>query len=183
MPNSISVGPDGNIFVTDSRAHRIWMYDSGYQYIGHFGSPGTWDNELLFPVDTEIIERHVDGLHIKEVFVADQGNERIQIFDMNGRIVRHIYPGDCSMGICEPPRLANLQAFDTDSLGRLHALDNFEAVVSILDPATGDYLGEYGEYGVAPGFLWVPYGLAISDTGETIVSSGIGDRLEVYPPR
>jgi hypothetical protein len=76
-----------------------------------------------------------------------------------------------------------LQAFDTDSLGRLHALDNFEAVVSILDPATGDYLGEYGEYGVGPGFLWVPYGLAISDTGESIVSSGINDRLEVYPPR
>ena len=183
MPSSISVGPDGNIFVTDSRAHRVWMYDSGYQYIRHFGSPGTWDNELLFPVDTEIIERYVDGLHIKEVFVADQGNERIQIFDMNGRIVRHIYPGDCSMGICEPPRLANLQAFDTDSLGRLHALDNFEAVVSILDPATGDYLGEYGEYGVGPGFLWVPYGLAISDTGEAIVTSGVGDRLEVYPPR
>ena len=23
MPNSVTVGPDGNIFVTDSRAHRI----------------------------------------------------------------------------------------------------------------------------------------------------------------
>ena len=183
MPNSVTVGPDGNIFVTDSRAHRIWMYDANYQYIRHFGSPGTWDDELFFPVDTEVIERYVDGLRVKEVFVADQGNERIQIFGMDGSILRHIYPGDCSMGFCEPPRLACLQALDSDALGRLHALDNFEAVVSILDPATGTYLGEYGEYGETPGSLWVPYGLVISDTGEAWVTSGINDRIEIYQPQ
>ena len=112
--------------------------------------------------------------------MADQGNERIQIFGMDGSILRHIYPGDCSMGFCEPPRLACLQALDTDSLGRLHALDNFETVVSMLDPSTGDYLGEYGEYGEGPGYLWVPFGLAITDTGEAWVSSGINDRIETY---
>ena len=130
-----------------------------------------------------MIEHYVDGLRVKEVFVADQGNERIQIFDMNGGILRHIYPGDCSMGVCEPPRLANLQALDSDALGRLHALDNFETVVSILDPATGTYLGEYGEYGETPGYLWVPFGLVISDTGEAWVTSGINDRIEIYQPQ
>lgn len=180
MPNSITVGPDGNIFVTDSRAHRVWMYDAEYQFVRYIGSPGSWANELYFPVDTEIIERYVDGSLKKEVYVADQGNERIQIFDIYGSILRHIYPGDCAMGFCEPPRLANLQALDTDFLGRLHALDNFEAVVSILDPVSGSYLGEYGEYGEGPGYLWVPYGLVISDTGESVVSSGVNDRLEIY---
>ncbi len=180
MPNSITVGPDGNIFVTDSRAHRVWVYDTEYQFVRSIGSPGSWDDELFFPVDTEIIERYVDGNRIKEVFVADQGNERIQIFDIYGSILRHIYPGECRMGRCEPPRLANLQALDTDLMGRLHALDNYEAVVSLLDPVSGSYLGEYGEYGEGPGFLWVPFGLVISDTGESIVSSGVNDRLEVY---
>jgi DNA-binding beta-propeller fold protein YncE len=180
MPNSVTVGPDGNIFVTDSRAHRVWMYDTEYHFVRNIGSPGSWEDELFFPVDTEIVERNIDGSLVKEVFVADQGNERIQIFDIYGGILRHIYPGECRMGTCEPPRLANLQAFDTDSLGRLHVLDNFEAVVSMLDPVSGSYLGEYGEYGEAPGYLWVPFGLVVSDTGSSIVTSGINDRLEVY---
>lgn len=183
MPNALSVGPDGNIFVTDSRSHRVWVYDSDYQYIGSIGSPGFAADELFFPVDTEIMERYVDGVFVKEVFVADQGNERIQVYAMDGHLLRTIYPGECVMGTCLPPRLANLQALDTDNLGRLHALDNFEAVVSILDPATGDYLGEYGQYGVGPGFLWVPFGLVIHDSGASVVTSGQGIRLEVYPPQ
>jgi len=183
MPNSITIGPDGNIFVTDSRSHRIWVFNTDYEFIGSIGSPGFADNELFFPVDTEVIERYVDGVPIKEVFIADQGNERIQVFGFEGNLLRHIYPGECSMGSCLPPRLANLQALDVDSLGRLHALDNFEAVVSILDPLTGDYLGEYGQFGEGPGFLRVPFGLVVLDSGQSIVTSGDGDRLEVFSIR
>lgn len=183
MPNSITIGPEGNIFVTDSRSHRVWVFNVDYDFVGSIGSPGMADNELFFPVDTEVIEQYVDGRPIKEVFIADQGNERIQIFDIEGKLLRHIYPGECGMGNCLPPRLANLQALAVDFLGRLHALDNFEAVVSILDPLTGDYLGEYGEFGESPGFLRVPFGLVISDTGHSIVTSGDGARIEVYSPR
>lgn len=180
MPNSITIGPDGNIFVTDSRSHRVWVFNIHYEFIGNIGSPGFADDELYFPVDTEVIERYADGLQVKEVFIADQGNERIQVFDFEGNLLRHIYPGECGMGGCLPPRLANLQALDVDSLGRLHALDNFEAVVSILDPLTGGYLGEYGQFGEGPGFLRVPFGLVILDSGQSIVTSGDGDRLEVF---
>lgn len=183
MPNSISVGPDGNIFVTDSRHHRVLVYDAGYNFLRAIGSPGTALDELDFPVDTQVIRRWVDGQPETEVFVADQGNERIQIYDIYGRFLRQILPGKCGMSGCLPPRLANLQALDVDSLGRLHVLDNFEAVVSILDPASGDFLGEYGEYGEGPGFLRVPFGLVIKDSGHPVVTSGEADRLEIYPPQ
>ena len=120
---------------------------------------------------------------VQEVFIADQGNERIQIYDTEGFHLGQIGPGDCGMGGCAPPLLANLQALDVDSQGRLHALDNFEAVISILDPISGSYLGEYGEYGVGPGFLRVPYGLAIMDDNRPIVTSGEGDRIVIFPPQ
>lgn len=183
MPNSVTTGPDGNIYVTDSRSHRVWVFDADYNFISNIGSPGEGENELYFPVDTEVITQYVDGNPVQEVFVADQGNERIQIFDTDGNLLGKIGPGSCGMMGCLPPRLANLQALDVDSLGRLHALDNFEAVVSMLDPATGDYLGEYGEYGEGPGFLRMPLGLVISDMDEPIVTSGDGCRIEVYPPQ
>lgn len=183
MPNSITTGPDGNIYVTDSRSHRVWVFDADFNFIRNIGSPGEGENEVYFPVDTEVITHNVDGNPVQEVFIADQGNERIQIFDTGGKLLGKIGPGECGMSGCLPPRLANLQALDVDSLGRLHALDNFEAVVSILDPTSGDYLGEYGEYGDGPGFLRMPLGLVISDTDQPIVTSGDGSRIVVYPPQ
>lgn len=183
MPNSITSGPDGNIYVTDSRSHRVWVFDADYNFVRSIGSPGEGENELYFPVDTAIINRDFGDITVQEVFVADQGNERIQIYDTDGYLLRHIYPGECGMSGCLPPLLANLQALDVDELGRLHVLDNFEAVVSILDPVTGEYLGEYGEYGEGPGYLRVPYGLVVTETGEAIVTSGDGHRVVVYPPQ
>lgn len=183
MPNSITTGPDGNIYVTDSRSHRVWVFDADYNFLNSIGSPGVGENELYFPVDTEIITRNVDGVDFQEVFIADQGNERVQIFDTDGYFLGHIYPGECSMGRCEPPLLANLQSLDADALGRLHVLDNFEAVVSILDPLNGDYLSEYGEYGEGPGYLRMPYDLIITATGHPMVTAGDGARIEVYSPQ
>lgn len=183
MPNSITIGPDGNIYVTDSRSHRVWVFDADYNFLNSIGSPGEGLNELNFPVDTEIITRSVDGYPVQEVYIADQANERIQVFDTDGFLVDQIYPGECGMSGCEPPLLANLQSLDADSLGRLHVLDNFEAVISILDPLSGDYLGEYGEYGEGPGYLRVPYDLVITATGHPIVTSGDGFRLVVYGPQ
>ncbi|MDH3903998.1 MAG: NHL repeat-containing protein, partial [Xanthomonadales bacterium] len=183
MPNSVTTGPDGNIYVTDSRSHRVWVFDADYNFIRSIGSPGEGENELYFPVDTEVITLDLGGEPIQQVFVADQGNERIQIFDTNGYFLGRIEPGECGMSGCEPPLLANLQALDVDAYGRLHVLDNFEAVVSILDPLTGDYLGEYGQFGEGPGYLRVPYGLVISEMDQPIVTSGDGARVVVYPPQ
>ena len=183
MPNTITTGPNGHIYVTDSRAHRVWVFDADYNFIRNIGSPGMGENELYFPVDTEVIERYVDGYPVTEVFIADQGNDRIQIFDTEGNFLRRIGPGECSSGGCEPPLMINLQALDVDALGRLHVLDNFCAVVTMLDPVTGGYLGEYGEYGEGPGYLRVPLGIVILDTGESVVTSGDVGRLEVFFPR
>jgi hypothetical protein len=86
-------------------------------------------------------------------------------------------------GGCSPPAFVRLQALTLDSFGRLHALDNFEAVVSIFDPVNGAYLSAYGEFGDGPGYLWVPMDVMILATGESIVLPGDGDRIEVYLPQ
>ncbi|MDH4019980.1 MAG: NHL repeat-containing protein [Xanthomonadales bacterium] len=183
MPNSISVGPDGNIYVTDSLNHSVRVFDADYSFIRSIGSPGKAENELSFPVDTEVITHIVDGSQVQEIYVADQGNKRIQIYDTGGNLLGRISQGRCGMMGCRPPVLANLHSLDIDSQGRLHALDNFSATVSMFDLASGAYLGAYGEYGEGPGFLGVPLGLAISDTDQSIVTSGDGSRIEVYSPQ
>lgn len=184
MPNSISIAADGKIYVTDSRSHRIKVFDADYQYLTSIGSPGSAENELSFPVDSEVVAYYQDGNLVQEVFVADQGNKRIQIFDIEGNHLSSITQGRCSwFRGCQPPVLANVQSMDVDSLGRLHVLDNFEAVVTIHDPASGAFISQYGEYGEGQGFLKMPMGLVISDDDLSIVTAGSDNRIEVYLPQ
>jgi DNA-binding beta-propeller fold protein YncE len=182
MPNSITTGANGNIYVTDSRDHKVKVFDSEYNFIRNIGSHGLAEHELNFPVDTEVITRFVDGTPVQEVFVADQGNQRVKIYDETGNYQGSIGPGRCSwFGGCRPPTLKRIQALDSGPSGRLHILDSFSATVSMIEPSTGGYLGGYGEYGEGAGYLSVPMGLVVSGAGEPIVTAGDNSRIEVYP--
>jgi DNA-binding beta-propeller fold protein YncE len=96
MPNSISVDSDGFIYVTDSRSHRVKVFNAEYQLLRTIGSPGAAEDELTFPVDTEVFSFLQDGNMVKEVFVADQGNKRVQIYDFLGNHLGSINQGRCS---------------------------------------------------------------------------------------
>ena len=178
MPTAITVDALGNIYVTDSRSNSIQVFDAAYnplKIIGKSGAQGALD----FPIDTEIVAN-------MEVFVADQGNKRIQVYDLDGNWLRSFtFTGaDCSWmtGLCTTPPFTRLQALDIDSLGRLQVLDNFAASVMMFDPADGTFLGSYGGYGANgtdPGSLRVPMDVLVSQSNTAIVTTGDGDRIEV----
>lgn len=189
MPTAITVDIQGNIYVTDSRSNSIRVFDPAYNPVRIIGKASA-EGALNFPLDTEIVTRSGDGVtNIQEIFVADQGNKRIQVYDLQGNWLRSIsFAGtdgqNCNWftGICEipgAPPFTRLQALDVDSFGRLHVLDNFAASLTIFDPADGSFLGFYGEYGLEAGFLRLPMDVLISETDMAIVTSGDGDRIEV----
>ena len=67
----------GQIYVCDQSNHRIQVLSSIYEFVGKFGqhpTPKCKNNELNFPSGLCINER------TGELFVADKGNNRIQIF-------------------------------------------------------------------------------------------------------
>jgi DNA-binding beta-propeller fold protein YncE len=178
MPTAITIGPDGLIYVTDSRSHNVKVFDIDYNLIRTIGSGGQGTGELDFPVDTLVLTYNEGSGDVQEVLVADQGNSRIQIYDLEGNYLRTIKSG-CGSFSCRPPEFRKLQALALDSQGRVHALDNFKALVSIIDPGTGAFITSYGEYGEGEGFLRVPLDLLITDADEAIITSGDGDRIEV----
>lgn len=176
MPTAITIDDFGNIYVTDSRSNSVKVFDPAYnpvKVIGKDSSRGALD----FPIDTEISSN-------LEIFVADQSNKRIQVYDFDGNWLRSItFTGaGCSWmtGLCTSPPFTRLQALDTDSFGRLHVLDNFAASVMMFNPADGTFLGSYGGYGNEAGLLRLPMDVLISETNMAIVTSGDGDRIEVY---
>jgi len=190
MPNAITIGPDGEIFITDSVNHTIWVFNADYQLIRQIGRPGLGEGGLNFPVDAEIIARPEGSGTVYELFVADQENDKVQIFDLQGNWLGDITfegtPGqNCNWftGVCEipgAPEFNRLQALSQDSLGRLHVLDCFAAAVTVFDPATGDFLTTYGEYGESTGQLKVPMDLFIAAGDVPMAVAGDGDRIESF---
>jgi len=187
MPTAITVDTLGNIYVTDSRSNSIQVFDPAYNPVRVIGKDSA-QGALNFPVDTEFVTRSGDGVgNIQEIFVADQANKRVQVYDLEGNWLRSItfLGADCNWftNVCASPPFTRLQALDVDSFGRLQVLDNFAASVMMFDPGDGAFLGAYGGYGTdgtEPGSLRVPMDVLISDTNMAIVTTGDGDRIEVF---
>ena len=183
MPNAITVDDLGNIYVTDSRQSTVIVFDSYYQLVRGIGRPGEGESELHFPVDAEIIGANI--------FVADQGHARIQVYGLDGSWIRSITfegtPGqNCSWftGVCEipgTPEFKRIQALAVDALGRLHVIDKLSAIGLIFDPQTGAFIDTYGEYGTEPGQLRIPMDVLFMAADTAMVIAGAGGRIEFFP--
>ena len=179
MPNAITVDAFGKIYVTDSRRGVVWVFAaSSYELTGWIGNPGEGKEDLKFPMDAYVNQT------TQELFVADKGNNRIQVYDLDGEWQRSInWEGSgCSYwsGKCTVPPFNGLQALDIDSLQRLHVLDRFGSVVFAFDANTGAYIDHYGSFGTAPGQLRQPADVLITQQDTAIVTAGDGDRIETF---
>jgi hypothetical protein len=178
MPNAITLDAAGNIYVTDSRRGVVWVYTPSYQLTGWIGNPGEGQEDLKFPIDAEV------SLTTQEIFVADQGNNRVQVYDLQGKWLRSITWGGsgCSWfsGVCAVPKFMGLQALDIDAIGRLHVLDRFGGAVIVFDALTDDQIGVYGSFGTEPGQLKLPTDALSTQPGVAIVTAGDGDRIETF---
>jgi len=81
-PTNVAFAPNGDLYVADGYGlGYIHQYNSKGRYLRSFGGPGTEPGKLSCPhglwVDTRAAE--------PDLIVADRGNERLQIFTLDGR--------------------------------------------------------------------------------------------------
>ncbi len=88
MPTGI-VLRGNRLFVSDYSADAVLIYEREGKYLGRFGAKGFGSSNIAGPM----------GLHISGddyLFVADNGNDRIQKFDLQGGWIQTIGAGDLS---------------------------------------------------------------------------------------
>lgn len=176
-PNDLMIGPAGALYVVDSDLELVRVFTREGQKLRDIGDlPGEKD-DLSFPV--AIAARCEPGsTQACELFVADQGNTRVRVYDLQGHHLRDI-------GSRPPANVAvdgtfvRLQALSFDAKGRLHVLDSYLHRIQLLDPKSGSFMGRYGVFGKSMGQLNLPLDLEMLPDGRALVANTDNHRVEV----
>jgi len=76
--SDFAIGPDGQIFISESRQNRIHIFDRGGKLIKTFGQRGQGPGDFVSPQDLSILDN-------KHLVVGEYAlNRRISLFNLNG---------------------------------------------------------------------------------------------------
>lgn len=185
-PAHINVDPMASeVFVADGYLNkRVIVFDSNTgKYKRHWGAYGNVPSEVGYPSYDPRSQQFSNPVHCvrlmkdNTLFVCDRANNRIQVFEKNGRFLRQI-------------------EFETDTKGRgsvwdlipadsaqkyILVADGTNNEVSVLSKQTGEKLGSFGHAGRNAGnFHWI-HNIAV-DSGGNVYTSEVdtGKRVQKF---
>ena len=148
QPTNVWVAPSGQVYVTDGYGNsRVAKFASDGTFIKSWGKPGTGPGEFHTP--------HAVTLDAKgNVYVTDRENNRIQVFDPDGRFLT-LWP--------------DLHSVDAIFIrnGVMYAGAGLDNKILKLD-LSGKLLGSWGP----PGGIQYPHGLCADTKGNLYVAEG-----------
>ncbi len=190
-PEGVAVDGAGRIYTADNTRGDIQVWSPGGEVLATIGRPGDGPGELDEPESIAILG--------DRIYVADEGNGRIQVFDLEGSFVDQLghlprtllppklRPDDDQVsdrvhrGVAEmyDRYLENdLEGLAFDPRGRLYAVNEDEGRIEIF-AAGGERLGAFRS--AAEGGLLSADGLAFDPLGERLVVCDQGnDRIQVF---
>ncbi len=141
-----------------------------------WGSQGKGNGQLQDPRGITVDE-------VGNVYVADSGNNRIQVFDSSGQfLTRWGSEGDGPGQFKEPWGIA------VDAKGNVYVADTWNHRVQKFD-AEGNFLLQWGNYGATggaavgeEGFFWGPRDIAVDAAGNVYVTDTGNKRVQVFDP-
>jgi len=157
----------GRLYVAETLAHRIDVFDLDGDYLSSFGGRGESEGLLNFPT-------YLSLTPAGELLVTDAMNFRIDRFDAEGRLLgsfgRH---GDGSGDFARPRGVA------VDRDGVVYVADGLFDNVQLFT-RKGDYLMTLGARGTGFGELWLPAGLFVDGNGRLWVCDTYNRRVQVF---
>jgi sugar lactone lactonase YvrE len=164
-PNEVVTGPGGELYVLQGHGKAecsILKFDRDGGFLGCWGKTGTGAGEFNVPHSLVI---DGDGL----LHIADRSNERIQVFDSEGRYLRETsYPGT-PCGLCPDGEGGMWLAHGHD--GRIFRLDREGAATGMM-----------GGQGKGPGQFGEAHYIAVGSRGELFVADPLNWRVQKFVP-
>jgi DNA-binding beta-propeller fold protein YncE len=88
FPESITATSDGELYVTDNSGFRVMRFDANWVLTADWASGSREQGRLTFPAGIDAAIDTTDGLMPERLFVADENNDRINVYELDGRLVR-----------------------------------------------------------------------------------------------
>ena len=163
-PTDIAWLPDGTFFVSDGYGNtRVAKFDKNGKFLMTWGTRGTGNGQFNTP-HSIAIDRN------RRVYVADRANNRIQVFDENGKYL------DQFPNIQQP---YNIRISDDGFLwvfsGPLDKMLKYDL--------NGKLLYGWGTHGTAPGLFWAVHEFSGDSDGNMYTAEVFGGRTQKFRPR
>jgi DNA-binding beta-propeller fold protein YncE len=127
LPTDIDVAPSGDLFVTDGYGNaRVHKFGADGMLVKSWGEPGTAPGQFRLPHGVWIDRRG-------RVLVADRENDRVQIFDQDGRLLT-----------VWPTKLIGPAVFYVDDEDVVYIVEHNAGMVSVLT-LDGERLAHWGD--------------------------------------
>ncbi len=162
-PEGIDVGTDGLLVIAEMANHRVSVWHTDGEPAAKWGSRGSAPGEFEAPEDVA-----VDSARGR-VYVADTGNQRVQVLDRSSGNVLAVWPVDNPRGIAVGPD------------GRVYVSDGATHEIRLLTP-DGVVDRAWGGYGQDEGFLDTPLGMSIGPQGHVYVADSGNQRIQWFDP-
>ncbi|CAI8040224.1 Tripartite motif-containing protein 3 [Geodia barretti] len=157
---------NNRVYICDTCNHRITILNNDLTFHDNFGSRGSEAGQFNRP-------RGISVSRKGNVFVADCWNNRVQIFDANGRHLSSITHTGAGEGLGGPVSVA----VGPDDWVYVVEYDYLR--VSVFDE-NGKYVKSFGKRGNKDGEFKNPFAIAVRDDGYVFVSDTFNDRVQIF---
>jgi len=163
-PLGIATDPSGNVYVADSGNHRFQVFTAGGRAVEAVSLPATASGTPPDPTDVA-----VDPIR-KRLYIADNDNHVIHVYSLTNHQFESVWggPGQDQRQFRFPFLI------DTSTQGYLLVAEPINTRVQVLNP-DGKFVGFIGGWGIRPGQLFRPKGVAAHRDRVYVTDSYLGN--------
>jgi len=168
-PQCVALDQQNNIYVTDSIAGKIFVFDAAGRFrrtIGSLrGGEGYFKRPTGIAIDTAA----------QLIYVTDTLRNKIFVLDMQGQVMRTIGESGSEVGQFNYPSELHLQD------GNLLVVDAMNFRIQRFNES-GEVTGSFGQEGDGQGDVFRPKGLAIDTEGHYYIADAFQNAVQVFDP-
>jgi len=170
-PAGVALDSAGRLYVADSVACAIKVYDQEGNFLYQFGERGFEPGKLSGPLGIAIDQKR------QLIYIVDMGrNPEIEVFDLHGNFVLQFAGSIGTEG-----KLLWPQYIAIDQEQRVYVNDNLMRQVIVYD-SQGKYLRTIGEAGDLPGYFARPKGIAVDSDNNIYVADCEFGVVQIFNP-